>query len=51
MKGRKDIQRTKELCFIDEVEKEFPTLCSFLKLSSVRVFMNLPEKELKALLK
>ena len=51
MKGRKDIQRTKELCFIEEVEKEFPTLCSYLKLSSVRVFMNLPEKELKALLK
>ncbi len=51
MKGRKDIQRTKELCFIEEVEKEFPTLCSFLKLSAVRVFMNLPENELKKLLK
>jgi hypothetical protein len=51
MKGRKDIQRTKELCFIEDVEKEFPTLCSYLKLSSVRVFMNLPENELKKLLK
>ncbi len=51
MKGRKDIQRTKELCFIEEVEKEFPTLCSYLKLSSVSDFMNLPENELKKLLK
>ncbi len=51
MKGRKDIERTKELCFIDEVEKDFPTLCSYLRLNSVKDFMSLNDKELKDLLK
>jgi len=50
IKGRKDIQRTKDMCYIEDVSNYYPNLCNYLTSHTIKDFMTLSEKELTILL-